>query len=443
MLISIVAAVVMLGILVIVHEAGHFLMAKRCGVRVLRFAIGYPPKLWGFRRGETEYAICAIPFGGYVRMLGDEVGDEPGPSDAENLLGETGFDLIGAAKAHGLSISGAAPEQQLLQLAQRAAQSGSSGNAAAIVGRQPTPLEALLLAEVARTGSVPEAITALAAQRPSALMETLKARSFPSQSVLKRILIVVAGPLANFVFAPVALTIVLLYGVPHLLPVLGEVKTGMPAASAGLRTGDHILAIDDHTLSDWDALFEAVRASNGHALKVGFERCAGAAMHDEMIVVQPTRETGGNWIIGVLPRGDSTTVRLGPFAAVWRALIETVNMTGMLLYGIAEIVRGATPIREALGGPIMIAQLAGQQARQGFANISLFTVMLSIELAIVNLIPVPMLDGGHLFFFVVEGLRGKPIAMHHREMAQRVGLVVLVALMAFVIFNDISRIVQG
>jgi regulator of sigma E protease len=441
MLISIVAAVVMLGILVIVHEAGHFLMAKQCGVRVLRFAIGYPPKLWGFRRGETEYAICAIPFGGYVRMLGDEVGDEPGPSDAENLLGETGFDLIGAAKAHGFRPPGTAPEQQLLEVAQRAAQSGNS--TPALIGRQPSPLESLLLAEVARTGSVPEAITALAAQRPSALMETLKARSFPSQSVLTRILIVVAGPLANFVFAPVALTFVLLYGVPHLLPVLGEVKAGMPAASAGLKTGDRILTIDGHALSDWDALFETVRASAGHPLKIGLERGVVGAKDDETIAVTPTRESGGNWVIGVLPRGDSITVRAGPFEAVGRALVETVNMTGMLLYGIGEIVRGTTPIREALGGPIMIAQLAGQQARQGFANISLFTVMLSIELAIVNLVPVPMLDGGHLFFFVIEGLRGKPIAMHHREMAQRVGLVVLVALMAFVIFNDISRIVQG
>src|SRR5208282_4684996 len=117
MLTSIVAAVVMLGILVIVHEAGHFLMAKQCGVRVLRFAIGYPPKLWGFRRGETEYAICAVPFGGYVRMLGDEVGDEPGPSDAETLLGETGFDLIGAAKSHGFTPSRAQPRSRAIRAA--------------------------------------------------------------------------------------------------------------------------------------------------------------------------------------------------------------------------------------------------------------------------------------------------------------------------------------
>ena len=106
----------------------------------------------------------------------------------------------------------------------------------------------------------------------------------------------------------------------------------------------------------------------------------------------------GNWVIGVMPRGDSEIERLGPISAAGRAVIETGSMTAMLVSGIAEITRGSTPIREALGGPIMIAQLAGQQAHQGFANVALFTVMLSIELAIINLLPVPMLDGGHLAF---------------------------------------------
>jgi len=118
-------------------------------------------------------------------------------------------------------------------------------------------------------------------------------------------------------------------------------------------------------------------------------------------------------------------------------------MAWMLVSGIAKIVTGATPVREALGGPIMIAQMAGQQAHEGFANIALFTVMLSLELGIINLLPVPMLDGGHLAFFVIEGVRGKPLKVRHREIAQQVGLFLLVVLMAFVIFNDISRIVQG
>ncbi len=474
MLTSIVAAVVILGVLIVVHETGHFLMAKRCGVRVLRFSIGYPPKIWSFRRGETEYAFSATPLGGYVRMLGDEVGDEPGASDSEILLGETGFDLIAAARAHGFVAASSDPEEQLQEVARRVMQAGSGDSSAAVFGRRTTPLESLLLAEVdrrasgaepapdrgssaarkpmevERKGAVAEAIAALIAERPSVLVETLKSRAFPTQSVGKRILIVIAGPLANFLFAPVALLIVFMYGVPHLLPLLGEVRSGMPAAAAGLHTGDRILTIDGHPVKTWDELSEAVRASGGNPLKIELERGGRPGAEREVIVLTPAREHPGglgggtgNWVIGVMPRGDSEVERLGPFSAAGHAVVETGNMTVMLISGIAEIVRGSTPLKEALGGPIMIAQLAGQQAHQGFANVALFTVMLSIELAIINLLPVPMLDGGHLMFFVVEAIRGKPVPMQHREIAQRVGLVVLVALMAFVIFNDISRIVQG
>ncbi len=261
----------------------------------------------------------------------------------------------------------------------------------------------------------------------------------------------IAGPLANYVFAPVALAIVFMYGVPYLLPTVGQVKAGMPAATAGLRTGDRILSIDGRPLKTWNELSDTVKGGDGRALKIEFARESvnGGATHG-VLVLRPVREheTGtpeahGNWVIGVMPRGDSIVQRLGPVSATGHAFVETGKMTVMLVSGIAEIVRRSTPIREALGGPIMIAQLAGQQAHQGFANVALFTVMLSIELAIINLLPVPMLDGGHLAFFLVECVRGKPVTVRHREMAQRFGLVVLVALMAFVIFNDISRIVQG
>jgi len=450
MLTSIVAAVVILGVLIVVHETGHFVMAKRCGVRVLRFSIGYPPKLWSFRRGGTEYALSAVPFGGYVRMLGDEIGDGPGANDSEILLHEIGFDLIAAARTGGFVPSSSDPEQQLLEVARSAKRAGSGNGASALFGRKPSPLESMLLEEVERRGSTSEAINALVAARPQVLLEALKARSFPTQSVIKRLLIVFAGPLANFLFAPVALLIVFMYGVPHLLPVLGEVRKGMPAATAGLRTGDHVLAIGGHPLKTWDQLSETVRNSGGHELAFELERSDKTGTHRELVKLAAARENSGgllgasgNWVIGVMPRGDSAVERLGPIAAANRAVVETGTMTVMLVSGIAEIIKGSTPLKEAMGGPIMIAQLAGQQAHQGFANVALFTVMLSIQLAIINLVPVPMLDGGHLAFFLIEAARGKPVPTQHREMAQRVGLVVLVALMAFVIFNDISRIVQG
>jgi regulator of sigma E protease len=147
------------------------------------------------------------------------------------------------------------------------------------------------------------------------------------------------------------------------------------------------------------------------------------------------------WVIGVLPRGDETTKSYPPMQAARFGLIETGHITQNLAIGISKIVTGATPARQALGGPIMIAQMAGREVHRGFADAALFTVMLSLELGIINLFPVPLLDGGHLLFFVIEGLRGKPLKLHHRELAMQVGLFLLVILMAFVILNDISRII--
>jgi regulator of sigma E protease len=147
------------------------------------------------------------------------------------------------------------------------------------------------------------------------------------------------------------------------------------------------------------------------------------------------------WVIGVSPRGDKITLSYGPLAVIRAGTVQTAQLFASLCVGIAKIFEGVTPVREALGGPIMIAQMAGKEAHQGFADVALFTIMLSLELGIINLLPVPLLDGGHLLFFAVEGIQGKPMQLRHRELAMQVGLFLLVVLMAFVILNDISRIV--
>ena len=452
MLTSIVAAVIILGLLILVHEAGHFVVAKRCGVRVLRFSIGYPPKLFGIRRGETEYAIGAVPFGGYVRMLGDEIGDELSPSDIETYLTEIGQDLVAAGSQS--KTESASLEDRLLTLAQKGP-SGDGRDASVpgtpVTGREPRPEEALLLDEIRRRRSLAEAIKALAESPPAALVKRIRERAFPSQPLAKRFAIVLAGPFANLLFAPLALIFVFMYGVPRLLPVVGQVKAGLPAAAAGLKPGDVILSINDKPIKTWEQLSAFIKRSDGARLKIELERHQGSSSTRQVVLLQPTNEAGKSgfggmvhqWVIGVLPRGDSIVTRVGPISAVEQAIVESANMTGALVAGIAKIVSGATPVREALGGPIMIAQIAGEEAHAGFANVLLFTVTLSLELGIINLLPVPMLDGGHLAFFVIEGIRGKPLQVRHREIAQQVGLFLLVILMAFAIFNDISRIVQG
>jgi regulator of sigma E protease len=457
MITSILSAVIIFAVLIIVHETGHFLMAKRSGVRVIRYSVGYPPKLFGIRRGETEYAFGATPLGGYVRMLGDEVAEEPTAETLEGYVKEVQLDLLEAARQHGTAASlGTEPAQMLLTLAHRLAPAaGSNANSAeaeAILGRELRPDEALLLAEVERRGSVDAAVKALVERRSPALLERYRAQAFPTQSLATRIKIVLAGPLANILFAPVLMAIVFMYGVPYVKPILGEIKSGMPAYSAGLRKGDQILAVNGQKIENWADLSDAIKADNGAPIKIDFTRSAPNASPSQMFLqVTPIREkedTGyGNkaavWIIGVLPRGDEGVRRYGPFGAIYQSVVSTAELSGRLVMGIALIINGTTPARQALGGPIMIAKMAGKEAKQGFADVAGFTVMLSLELGIINLLPVPLLDGGHLFFFLIEGLRGKPLQLRHREFAMQIGLLLLVALMTFVIVNDISHIMHS
>ncbi len=456
MLTSIVAAVVILSILIIVHEAGHFLVAKRLGVRVLRFSIGYPPRLWGIRFGESEYQIGATPLGGYVRMLGEEVGEEPRSEELATYIDELGHDLINAAHKHQSEVTGADSKLKVRTLHNDlAAQVQSLAEVGAtereVFGRDLKIDESIVLNRIRMKGSFDAARTSLCEDPPEGLLAQFHARAFPTQRLWKRFAIVLAGPFSNLIFAPFLLWIVFMYGVPILQPVVGQMQAGLPAAASGLKTGDRVISINGHPTNTWADFSATVKLSNGRPLQLEVERGSGAEASRMTILLRPVREEektifgtkAEEWIIGVLPNGDETIKRDGPIVGAYHALIETGTVTSELVTGIASIISGAVPVRQALGGPIMIAQIAGRVAHEGFSDAAMFTVMLSIELGLINLLPVPMLDGGHLLFFVCEAVRGKPLALRHREMALQVGLFLLVVLMAFVIFNDIARIVQG
>ncbi|MCL5043745.1 MAG: RIP metalloprotease RseP [Deltaproteobacteria bacterium] len=457
MVLSIVSAAVVLALLIVVHETGHFLMAKRLGVRVLRFSIGYPPKVVGMRWGETEYALGATPFGGYVKMLGEEWSDgHPSTAILSTYLRELALDLLASwcgkrrLKVPRRSQVGPA----LAALAQASLAGGDSAaelkrRAADLIGREPTSAETALLEEVGAAGSLDAACERLCADPPGALLESLKARAFPSQSLGKRAAIVLAGPGANLLFAPLLMAAIFIYGIPRLLPVVGQVRQGLPAALAGVKPGDRVAAVDGRAIASWEDLSRLVKASDGRSLLLRIERKEATASRRLELAVRPVqeREAGAGaapaWIIGVLPSGAAAVVRVGPVQAVRMSAVATADTVAMLMVGLAHLVSGAAPLRQALSGPIMIARMAGQEAQQGIAALAAFTVMLSLELGIINLFPVPMLDGGHLLFFLLEGLRGRPLKLRHREIAMQVGLLLLAALMVFVIVNDISRIVQG
>ena len=345
-----------LAVLIVVHEFGHFIVAKRLGVRVLRFSVGIGPVLYSRKVGETEYALSAVPIGGYVKMLGEDDGEALDDSDAD--------------------------------------------------------------------------------------------RAFSSRPVSHRALIVAAGPLFNLGLAVVLyIWLHLFYGVavPSELPFVADVTPGMPAQAAGVTRGDLITALDGVPVATWDDLATRIRDSGGRTFTVTVQRA------DQVLSfsVTPERrmakdlfgeETGEMYLIGVVR--DTQLQPVPPLRAV--ALGFERAMTGTLLVceGLYRIVSGRVSARE-LGGPIAIARTAGQQAEQGLGPFLNALAFLSLNLAVLNFLPIPVLDGGHLFFFLVEAVIRRPVRPRYRELAQQMGLLLLLTLMIFVFYNDISRILQG
>ena len=355
-LVTVGAFVVALGILVFVHELGHFAVAKRLGVKVLRFSIGFGPIVWARRRGETEYAVSALPLGGYVKMLGEE-------DEAEAI---------------------AEPE-----------------------------------------------------------------RGFATQSLPRRAAIVTAGPVMNFLFAFLVYAVLFVAvgaEIPSTEPRVGGVAAGSPAERAGLQVHDRVTAVDGVPVATWEDLAKSVRDSGGRVLRLAVQRADGGAAELEVTPkLSETRnlfgeDTGEIWLIGIEASRDWKQV--GPLEAIGMAGQQTAMASAVVLQGLALMVQGRVPLKE-LGGPIAIARAAGQQARAGTRYFLSMLAFLSINLGVLNLLPIPALDGGHLALFGVEAVMGRPLRQRHRELAQQVGILLLLSLMVFVFYNDIHRLVQG
>lgn len=346
---SIGAALVGLGVLIVFHEFGHFLLAKLSGVGVLTFSVGFGPKLWVKKKGETEYALSAFPLGGYVKMIGEDPDEEVQQADIE--------------------------------------------------------------------------------------------RSFAHKSLLRRIAIVAAGPGFNLLLAVVLLMVVFLfYGVPVLSTQVGGVEAGSPAEQAGIRKGDTIVSLNGQPVREWDALSREIKASEGKPLSVLIRRDS----QEITVTVKPARKEGRNvfgekrdeWRIGI---GSQVSIEKGkPGLAIVKAFRQTYDYAKLTLLALYKMVKGEVSPRN-LGGPILIAQMAGQQAQEGLGSFLAFIAVLSINLGVLNLLPIPVLDGGHLLFFVVESVIGRPVALKHREMAQQVGIFLLMLLMIYAFYNDIAR----
>lgn len=268
--------------------------------------------------------------------------------------------------------------------------------------------------------------------------------SFTHKHVFKRILIVAAGPFFNFVLA-----IIIFFGMFQisgtfiLKPVVGEVNEDAPAHKAGLEKGDLITAIDGTGITSWEEMAKIITTSDGKRLIFSVLRNESVKVFNIEPKIETTKNIFGEdverYVIGITSSGDVFSKDLNPVEAFSESIIQTWKISELTVVSVVKLIQGKISAK-TLGGPIMIAQMAGQQAREGVANFLFFIALLSVNLGIINFFPIPVLDGGHLLFFFIEAVIGRPVNTKTREIAQQAGIFILILLMILVFYNDIARI---
>ncbi len=349
------ATLLVLGVLIFVHELGHFLVAKWAGIRVERFSLGFPPKMIGFTKGETEYCISWVPLGGYVKMAGEN------PEESE-VTGDP--------------------------------------------------------------------------------------REFMSKSIAARAAVIIAGPLMNFVAAILLFSAVFFfYGKPVANPdrvVVGAVLPDSPAAKVGIMTDDEIVAIDHQPVKTFQEMAEYVGQRPAQGVEVLWKR--GDDIFSAPLVTRvDTLKTadGADSLVGRIGIGMGfINEPMGLFASLGAGTVQTFNICGAMVKFLGGLFSGAVSIK-MVSGPVGIAKMAGEVAREGLNMLMTFMAVLSVNLAILNVLPVPILDGGHLVFLLIEKLKGRPLTIKQRAIAQQVGMGLLLLLIVTVTYHDVLRLFGG
>jgi len=354
-----------LTIVVFFHELGHFLVARRCGVKVLTFSIGFGPEILGFfDRFGTRWKISAVPLGGYVKFFGDE-------------------------------------------------------NAASVPDRETV----------------------------AQMTEAEKAVSFVHQRVSPRAAVVAAGPIANFILAiAIFAGIFMLYGKQTTSARVDTVQTASAAEAAGFKPGDLVTAIDGEKIDSFADMQRIVSVSAGETLTIEVDRGGAHVVLKATPQLKELKDNFGNvhrlGVLGIsrsMAPGDIKTQKLSPPQALLAGMQETWFVVDRTLSYIGGVVVGREAADE-LGGPIRIAQVSGQVASAGFVALIHLTAVLSVSIGLLNLFPIPLLDGGHLLFYAIEAIRGRPLSERAQEVGFRIGLAIVVVLMIFATFNDILHL---
>ena len=431
MITTIISFAIVLGVLIFIHELGHFAVAKFVGVGVEKFSLGFGPKIFGFTRGETEYRVSILPLGGYVKMTGESVDEEVSDEDKEksfthkpisrraaivvagpimNLV--LAFVLLPVIYMIGISVPAYLDKPAKIGYV-------THDEAASKAGLQKGDTIEFLNNDrvkswedlITITALSPERVLAIKYRRDGSLIETTL---IPEASK--------SGAGIGGFFPPMA-------------PRVAVVSKGYPAEEAGIKDNDLILSIDGKEITHWAEL-EGMVSRSSKPLVIVIDR--EGARHEFEITPQFNEEREV-YMIGVSRAEEMVQKRYGLFKAIGQGFKSAFVMTVKLFEIIKGLIVGKYSLK-TLGGPIMIAQVAGQAAESGIVELIGLMAFLSLQLGIINLFPIPVLDGGHLVFFGIEFVRGKPLSDKVISVTQQIGVALLITLMVLVTYNDIFRI---
>jgi regulator of sigma E protease len=353
-MLNILYGIIALSLLILVHELGHFLIAKIANVKILTFSLGFGKKLLSYKKGETEYAVSLVPLGGYVKLLGESPDDE-----------------VKEEEIH---------------------------------------------------------------------------RSYANKPPLVKIIIAFTGPLFNILFAFVLFYLVFLSGYSVLSTKVGGVEKGYPAYEAGIKEGDIITRIEGKGIEEWGDLMEAMADAPYRPLKFTVKR--GNTSIDVTVMPKEIEsknifgETIKRKVIGVIASNEFFTKKETLAGATSKAFYQTYNLSRITIVGIVKLIEGSISPKN-IGGPLLILEMAGKQAKEGKKNLIYFIALISINLGIINLFPIPILDGGHILFHVIEIVTRRKMSEKWVDISQKIGMGFLVALMVLAFFNDIMRMFYG
>lgn len=420
---TVIAFIFMFGLLVFVHEFGHLIFAKRAGMLVREFAIGFGPKMFSFKRDETVYTVRLLPIGGYVRVAGE---------DPEIIKLRAGHHI-------GLEFN----EQGLVE--KIIVNNKSKHPNARVIEVERTDLDHELVIEGYEIGEHDEKLTFQVDRQAFFIMDEVETqiapfdRQFASKTVGQRAMQLFAGPLMNFVLA-IALFIILglIHGTPAEKAIIADVKEDSPAHTAGFQAQDEIVEINGAAITTWKAFTSIVREHPNKPLEMVVVRNGETVNLEVTPEPQETIDIDGSEItigqIGVYQGVEKSFIKTFKYG-----FIQTYETTKLILKSLFMLITGQVSI-DMLAGPVGIYDATDQVVKTGFVNFIMWTAMLSVNLGIINLVPLPALDGGRLLFVGIEAVRGKPVDPQKEGLVHFIGFALLMLLMIVVTWNDIQRL---